>query len=406
MNTQKIIASVIGPIRRHKIAALFACALATGLVSAWGIRSQVGEFLAAERAKLVPKVKTIEVVVAKRNLKPGEIVSGDTMAVRPVPLEFVASNAIRPDKFDGFVGAKLSHSLQAGETLVSASLAGADIATFSSKVKLGIRAMTVAVDEVNSVSGMLQPGDHIDLLLSVKPPPSVLGASAIPGPEITAPLLQDILVLATGKQVRPGQGDDLSNRSFNAITVEVSPEQAQKLVVAQRGGKLTAMLRNPGDHQELSKQALDIYSLLGIRPPLPSPVLPVPTPVQVHAPAQPVQLPPVQQALAPLMPPASPQVQAATPAGAEIIVGGRGPIARPSSLNGAVPVGRNLSAPLPQASLPQVPIPSAPINEEVEFSAPSSPTTPTAQPITVPKAPLAAGQVSQNSLPQSLIEVR
>ncbi len=374
MNIQNIIESAIRPIKKHKIATLFACALATGLIAAWGIRSQVGDFLASERAKLVPKVKTVDVVVAKRNLKPGEVVSADTMAVRPFPQEFVASNAIRPDKFDGFIGAKLSQSLQAGEALVSASMAGADIATFSSKVKPGIRALTVTVDEVNSVSGMLQPGDHIDLLLSVKPPVNIGAGPASQGPEVTVPLLQDVLVLATGKQVRPGQGDDLSNRSFAAITVEVSPEQAQKLVVAQRGGKLTAMLRNPGDHTELTMQSLDIYALLGIRPPpmtlvasqlQPAPIQPALSAaisaVPIHLPAQ--------------------QLVVSTPPGAEIIVGGRGPIAKPSGLPLGSPEGpeSNVPASLGRASVP---------------------------PVNPSKAPISSDQVSQNGLPQSLIEVR
>ncbi len=402
MNRQQLIASVFEPIRKHKIAALFACALATGLVAAWGIRSQVGEFLAAERAKLVPKVRAIDVVVAKRNLKPGDVVSGDTMAVRPVPQEFVASNAIRPDKFDGFVGAKLSQALKAGEALVSASLAGADIATFSSKVKPGIRAMTVAVDEVNSVSGMLQPGDHIDLLLSVKPPASTLAGPGVQGPEITVPLLQDILVLATGKQVRPGQGDDLGNRSFNAITVEVSPEQAQKLVVAQRGGKLTAMLRNPGDHLELPKQSLDIYALLGIRPP----------PLTLAAPqpqVTPVQPLPVQRAatpltIAPIMAQPIPQLLTQVPVGAEIIVGGRGPIAKPSGLSPAATLAR---AELPLAPLVPasgIPPPSATEDTEPIFLPRSSQAE--VAPILSSKSPLTPGQGSQNNLPQSLIEVR
>jgi pilus assembly protein CpaB len=320
MNITRSFITTFESIRKHKIAALFATALVTGVVAAWGIKSHITDFLAAERERLVPKIKTVEVVVAKRPMKAGEIVSAETMAVRPVPMDFVPSSAIRPDRFEGYVGAKLSQGMQAGEALVSTALAGADIATFSSKVKTGIRAMTVSVDEVNSVSGMLQPGDRIDLLLSVKPP---LGASALvgasagasagaTGAEITAPLLQDILVLATGRQVRPAQADEALSRNFNAITVEVSPDQAQKLVVAQRGGKLTAMLRNPGDHQMLSKQSLDIYALLGLKPP--APVVPVP----------------MASAPVPSITPAA-SITFAVPLAAplqttEIIVGGRGPL--------------------------------------------------------------------------------
>jgi pilus assembly protein CpaB len=56
-------------------------------------------------------------------------------------------------------------------------------------------------------------------------------------------------------------------RHFTAITVEVSPSQAQELIVAQRTGKLTAMLRNPDDRQPLRPRAMDLNALLGLDPP-------------------------------------------------------------------------------------------------------------------------------------------
>jgi pilus assembly protein CpaB len=122
---------------------------------------------------------------------------------------------------------------------------------------------------------MLQPGDRVDLLLSVKPPTAptlnsqgtaVPLPSMPPTPEVTAPLMQDVQILATGKQVRPGQGEGSQARAFTTITIEVSPVAAQRLVVAQRSGKLTALLRNPGDRTPLAQQPLDIYGLLQISP--------------------------------------------------------------------------------------------------------------------------------------------
>ena len=52
-----------------------------------------------------------------------------------------------------------------------------------------------------------------------------------------------------------------------AITVEVSPSQAQQLIVAQRTDKLTAMLRNPDDREPMPERAMDLNALLGIEPP-------------------------------------------------------------------------------------------------------------------------------------------
>jgi pilus assembly protein CpaB len=268
------------------------------LLSVLAAKSYLGEQVAKEKARLQPNKAMVEVVVAKADLPRGTLIEQSNMAVRSIPKDYAVSGSIEPERFDSFLGAKTSLAMRAGEPLLAQSIEGADVATFSAKVKTGIRAMTIVVDEVNSVSGMLQPGDRVDLLLSVKPPVvasqlpnQVANIPPAPAPvEVTAALMQDVAVLATGKQVRPGQGENPQARTFATITIEVSPDAAQKLVVAQRSGKLTALLRNPGDRAPMSQAPLDLYGLLQISP---------------HR-----NLPPPQVALGP-----------------EVIVGGKGTVA-------------------------------------------------------------------------------
>lgn len=262
---------------RHRNALLLVAALATGALAAFGARGYIAEQIAIERERLIPDAPKLQVVVAKRDLPKGEVVGADTMAVREVPRDYVPASAITPERFDGYVGARLVAPMRAGEPLIAASVEGADPATFSAKVRSGIRAITIGVDEVNSLSGMLQPGDRIDLLLSVRLP---AGATTPLAQEVTRPLMQDLRVLATGRQVRPGN-DERNARTFTAITVEVSPVQAQKLVVAQRIGKLTAMLRNPEDRGALDARPMDVYGLLELQPATPVPPAPVAKPPEV-----------------------------------------------------------------------------------------------------------------------------
>jgi pilus assembly protein CpaB len=213
--------------------------------------------------------------------------------------------------------------MRAGEVLIQGAIAGADVATFSSKIRPGIRALTIAVDEINSVSGMLQPGDRIDLFLSVRPPGQ--GAAQLL-PEATAPLMQDLLVLATGRQVRPGGDDPRLGRSFTTITVEASPEEAQRLIVAQRGGKLTAMLRNPEDRAALVRRVLDLPGLLGMAAPKPL------------APAE---------------------------SGPEIIIGGRGALKASFPLTATVPTPTPMAAPTATATLAATPTATVPTSTPV-----------------------------------------
>ena len=245
---------------RYRNAVLLLTALALGGLAAYSARGYIAQEIAFERERLQPKHDTVPVVVARSALSRGDVAGPDTMAVREVPREYVPASAITPDRFESYAGARLAAPMRAGEVLLQASLEGVDVSTFSAKVQPGIRALTVAVDEINSISGMLQPGDRIDLLLSARLPFMTGGAQP---QEITRALMQDLRVLATGRQVRPG-GDDKQGRTYTAITVEVSPEQAQRLVVAQRSGKLTAMLRNPGDHVPVAQAPMDILALLGL----------------------------------------------------------------------------------------------------------------------------------------------
>ena len=259
-----MLTSIMTRLRRFRSMFLLLGALVLGGLAAFGTRNYIADQLAAERERLNPRREEIEVVVAKRDLRRGELVGPETMAVRRVPKEFVGGSVIRPDRFDGYVGARLNTGMRGGEPLINQGIDGADTSSFSTKVRAGIRAMTIAVDEVNSISGMLQPGDRIDLQLSVRPPPRPeLGGQVN---ELTAPLMQDVLVLATGRQVRAAHDEALAGRGYTTITVEVSPDQAQRLIVAQRGGRLTALLRNRDDRHAMPQRPLDINDLLGATP--------------------------------------------------------------------------------------------------------------------------------------------
>ncbi len=257
--------------KQSKLVLLMVSSLGCGLLAAYAAKGYLKQELDSEKARLKPNQVTVDIVVAKQDLPKGTVVSAEHMAVRAVPKEFVSSSAIKPDRFDSFIGSKLNAALKSGEQVLVSNTEGADVATFASKVKPGIRAITVGVDEITSVSGMLQPADRIDLLWSVKPSALKLGDSQ--SPEQTVVFMQDVRVLATGKQVRPG-ADETRPRGYTTVTLEATATQAQQLVVAQRSGKLTALLRNPEDNLSLSRKATDLSHLLDIRP-LAAPVIAV-----------------------------------------------------------------------------------------------------------------------------------
>lgn len=259
----------------NRTAWLALTAIVFGALAVSGARGYITERIDDERARLAPSGPTIEIVVAKSDLPAGASIDPDTMAIRSLPAEFAPGPAVRPETFDRWIGARIAQPMRSGEPLLPSLVEPAREAAFSARIRPGIRGLTIQVDEVNSVSGMLQPGDRIDLMFSVRPPAA---AGTGPADELTAPLMQDLQVLATGSRVVAGRDAPVPGRSFTAITVEVTPEQAQRLIVAQRAGRLTATLRHPEDRTPVRAGVLDVRSLLGLRAPAAPTATPAPVP--------------------------------------------------------------------------------------------------------------------------------
>ena len=139
----------------------------------------------------------VRVVVASRALGAGELIDSSVVSVREIPSEFVNKTTIVPDTYDAVDGQALQVDVQRGEPLLTSYTASRGGEVFAAIIKAGRRALTLEVDEINSISGMLRPGDRIDLLLTARPPEASTGGVA--GREVTFPMLSNIEVLATGQ---------------------------------------------------------------------------------------------------------------------------------------------------------------------------------------------------------------
>jgi pilus assembly protein CpaB len=247
------------PVRWSSSWLILAASVVFGCIGVYAASHYISRTVQAEKARLNPNVRTLDVVVAKADLERGAIVGTDNMAVRKVPAEFVPGTAIGPASFGNVEGARLAVPMRAGEILLRGTLEGADTATFATKIASGVRAITLSVDEVNAIAGLLQPNDRVDLYYTAR---SARGGAS----ELTALLMQNVLILATGRQVRPSVAESDQpgvGRAFSNITIEATPEQAQRLILAQKSGSLTAVLRAPADSKPIVATAMDASALLG-----------------------------------------------------------------------------------------------------------------------------------------------
>jgi len=167
--------------------------------------------------------------------------------------EYVDTHSVTANSFEVAEGQRLDFDIDAGTALLWAHLEGGLSPTFSGRVPDGMRALTVLVDEINSVSGFLQPQDRIDMLFTY-------GSGQ---KQITRPILEDLKVIATGVQTVVDKAGHTGQRGFNTITVQVTPVDAKKITLAQQVGSLTAVLRNPEDETAPDARPMTLASLIG-----------------------------------------------------------------------------------------------------------------------------------------------
>ena len=127
----------------------------------------------------------------------------------------------------------------------------------SAVIPAGYRAMTVKVDDVIGVAGFLQPGTMVDVLTVIDPPGNNISSNPI-----SKIVLQNVKVLASGQNLDKPK-DEREADAVKAVTLQVTPEQAEKLALASTEGKLRLMLRNLIDQDDEQTQGADKQSLLG-----------------------------------------------------------------------------------------------------------------------------------------------
>lgn len=239
---------------------MLALAVVAGGVAAWAAQHHL-QTLAA-RLEAAARQPMQAVVVAAVDLPAGTLLDAHRVAVRDMPREWLPADALLPEDFDAAQGAMLGRAVRRGDPILAGFLERqAAHQPFSSRLAAGRRAVTIPVDEISSLSGMLEPGDLIDLYVSFMHEQR----------RVTAPLLQGVRVLATGQQRGELDANEGYGRGYATVTLDASPEDAVRLVAARQQGSISAMLRHAGDAQPAAVRASgDLATLLGIAPQVPT----------------------------------------------------------------------------------------------------------------------------------------
>jgi pilus assembly protein CpaB len=213
--------------------------------------------LFASRWMQTQATPSTRVVVAANDINLGQRLTPEFVKLVDWPSGSIPAGAFTdPQKLDGRV---LKTSAQRGEPLLEAKLAPVGtMGGLSAVIGEGKRAITVRVNDVIGVAGFALPGNYVDIIVNTQKDGTAAAGDA-QDRNISKIVLEKILVLAVAQEV--GR-DDTKPRVVNAVTLEVSPEQAEKIDLARSVGTLSLVLRNQVDNADDTTGGATKVSLL------------------------------------------------------------------------------------------------------------------------------------------------
>jgi pilus assembly protein CpaB len=223
-----------------------------GLLAALLTRSYLNEKdqeVAKLKAAFNQSNKRIGVAVAKKALPSGTRLTWDDVGVIDAIEREVRGRVVLEKDANILVGQYLNRAVEENQLIGWSDIKGGDLMSrrLAETLTPGRRAISVNVAGAAAVSGMVTPNDHVDVLGTFSFP-----STKVPGEMelVTLTILQDVLILATGKETANARvlGEKTVGGNYNTVTLEVTPREAEMLVFSEQiKGRIFLALRNPTD---------------------------------------------------------------------------------------------------------------------------------------------------------------
>ncbi len=220
------------------------------------IAGAVAVWLAARWVGLQTHENTTSIVSASRDLDPGVVLQLDMLHLVPWPKGSVPNGPFSDPK--KLVGRVLAERTLKGEALLEQNMAPVGSSGgMSASIPQGKRAISIQVNEIVGVAGYIHPGSKVDVLVNMRENNDKAVSKIV---------LEKILVLAVAQDDRR---DQAKPKVVSTVTLEVDPQQAEKIDLARNIGTLSLTLRNPLDSNTASTQGARREDLMGLAPPKP-----------------------------------------------------------------------------------------------------------------------------------------
>jgi pilus assembly protein CpaB len=207
-----------------------------------------------------------QVVTASSNITSGEEFTRAKLSIRSFPNKLVPPGAATD--LTQVLGQKAKTNIKAGQPIFIKSLRTAG-EQLTDLVPRGMRAVTVGLDPVIGVGGFLKPGNRVDVVASFE----------MNGTSYARTVLQNVSLLAIGEQSEEGNNvstDKTTSRAQPTATLAVSPNDAEKLILADAKGKLRLALRSSEDGSISPRKPVSTQAVLGVAQKNPTATRPAP----------------------------------------------------------------------------------------------------------------------------------
>lgn len=240
---------------RPKSLILLVLALGCGLAASIGI----SRVMDANANKPATSVDSTPIYVAVHNINLGDPIDPSMVTLQEFPTAMVPKGSIQA--LDELEGRRPRTTIVAGTPIMEAQLlAQGETADPVANIPPGFRLSTISVNAEKSAAGLLSPGDRVDVQL-------FMAANARAGIPVASNrvILQNVRVFAVEQAVqRTAEGEEGSTIP-KTVSLLVTPEQAQKINLAQNLGELSLSPRNPNDETSQQTVEVTVDDILGTR---------------------------------------------------------------------------------------------------------------------------------------------
>jgi len=243
---------------KPKTVVLLAVAVGSGLLAMLGVQQAMSN----------PQVKqeeTVSVLVATQDVEVGVLLTPENTAFQSFPISAVPQDPVlKPEEFEK---RSPNYALRGGDIIRQSKLSEPGVFGKSIQIKEGMRVVSIPVDDTQTISGLLSPGDRVDVLVTYSHRDQR-------GQQVTKAmtLLEFVEIFATDDKTQreataPG-GNDAKNKT-RTVALLLAPEHIPFVILAQSKGKLSLSWRRRDDDTvasvgSINEQALD--ELKGIAP--------------------------------------------------------------------------------------------------------------------------------------------